>query len=168
MIPSGDLAEAVFFRSVMAFIRLFDTTSGGSGFAGGDPIAGQALNHPKIRGTVGSFRSMLYSQAKFLGDVSVFGGRQILGPIRAVMYHLARSIGDVTSVLNGTLGTRISHRLSGRATGRIVGFGSASLSFGKTYSAFPGGEGGRRIYQRVIGRSVNIGGSSIRFGGFGI
>jgi hypothetical protein len=94
----------------------------------------------------------------------VFGGRSFLGPIRTRMYHLARSIGDVSSVMNGTLNTRISNRLSGRVTGRIVGYGSASLSSGKTYSAFPGGEGGRRVYQRVVGRATNIGGSSLRLG----
>lgn len=167
MIPSGDLAERVLLASINAFLNLFNTNSGGSGFGSGDVEAGQALRHPRVRGTVGSFRSSLYHNAKFLGDVSVFGGRSIIGPARARMYHLARGLGDVSSIINGTLNQRISHRLSGRATGRIVGFGSASLSYGRTYSAFPGGEGGRRVYQRVVGRSVNLGSSSLNFGNLG-
>lgn len=165
MIPSGDLAERVFFASVIQFLKLFDTMDGGAGFGGGNVDAGKALRDPRVRGSVSQFRSMLYSQAKFLGDVSVLGGRGILGPMRAKMYMLARSIGDVSSAVQGTLGMRISHRLSGRTSGRIVGFGSASLSYGKTYSAFPGGEGGRRVYQRTVGRAINVGGfSNMRFG----
>lgn len=167
MIPSGDLAEKVFFASVLAFLDLFDTDTGGTGFGGGNIDAGRALSDPRVRGSISGFRSFLYSQAKFLGDVSVFGGRGLIGPLRSKMYLLARSIGDVTSIVGGTLGMRISRRLSGRTMGRIVGYGSASLSFGKTYSAFPGGEGGRRVYQRVVGRTTNIGFSGLRFGGMG-
>lgn len=166
MIPAGDLAEAVFVRSILEFIKLFDTDTGGAGFGvGGGPLAGQALQDPRIRGTVSSFRSQLYSTAKFLGDISVLGGRDIIGPARASMYSLARVLGDTSSIMTGTLGSRVSRRLSGRAFGRIAGYGSASLSFGKTYSAFPGGEGGRRAYQRFVGRSSNVGLSQFsRFG----
>ena len=166
MIPSGDLAEVVFFRSIVAFLQLFDTFTGGQGFGSGDPIAGQALNDPKIRSTVGGFRSLLYSTAKFLGDISVFGGREFIGPARGRMYSLAQKLGDVSSVTRGAIGTRITRRLQGRAIGRLAGFGSASLSFGKSYSAFPGGEGGRRVYQRAIGRGSSIGFGALSGGSF--
>lgn len=166
MIPSGDLAERVFFASVLQFLKLFDTNDGGAGFGGGNIDAGKALNDPRVRGSISGMRTLLYSGAKFLGDISVIGGREIFGPIRGQMYALARAMGDASSIVGGTLGQRLSRRLSGRTVGRIVGYGSASLSFGKTYSAFPGGEGGRRVYQRVVGRSTNIGFSGLSFGGF--
>lgn len=157
MIPSGDLAEQVLLASVQAFLNLFDTTTGGIGFGGGNIMAGKALQDPRVKGTLSGVRSFLYSQAKFLGDISVFGGRQVIGPMRGLMYNLARSIGDVSSIMQGTLDTRISRRLTGRAAGRLAGFGTASLSTGSTYSAFPGGAGGRRVYQRSIGRATSVG-----------
>ncbi len=167
MIPSGDLAEVVFIRSVLAFFQLFDTNNAGRGFGGGDPIASQALNDPRIKGSVSSVRSGLYSTAKFLGDVSVFGGRNFIGPSRARMYALAQGLGDVSSVMNRTLNQRITRRMQGRAVGRLAGFGTASLSFGKSYSAFPGGEGGRRVYQRAVGRTSSIGLGSLSASSFG-
>lgn len=167
MIPSGDLAEAVLMASIAEFLKLFDTNNSGMGFGSGNPLAGRALRDPRIKGSVGGLRSMLYSSAKFLGDVSVFGGREIFGPARGRMYSMARMLGDTSSVMQGTLNQRISHRLSGRATGKIAGFGVASLSHGASYSAFPGGAGGRRVYQRVVGRATNIGVSGLSWAGFG-
>lgn len=166
MIPAGDLAEKVLFASVDAFLNLFDTDNGGFGIGGGDLNASRAFSDSRVKGSIGSARSFLYSSAKFLGDVSVFGGRDIIGPARGVMYSLAKGLGDVNAVMRGQLNTRISRRLSGRATGRIAGYGSASLSTGTTYSAFPGGEGGRRVYQRAVGRFTNLGVSGLSFTNF--
>lgn len=163
MIPAGDLAEAVLMASIVEFIKLLDTNTGGVGFGSGNVMAGKALGDPRVKGTVSGVRSLLYSGAKFLGDVSVFGGREVIGPMRGLMYSMAKSIGDVSSVVGGTMDTRISRRLSGRAAGRIAGYGSASFSTGTSYSAFPGGEGGRRIYQRSIGRATNVGISGVSF-----
>lgn len=163
MIPAGDLAEQVLMASIVQFIKLLDTNTGGAGFGSGNVIAGKALQDPRVKGTVGGVRSLLYSGAKFLGDVSVFGGREVLGPMRGLMYNMAKSIGDVSSVMTGTMDTRISRRLSGRAAGRIAGYGSASFASGSTYSAFPGGSGGRRIYQRSIGRATSTGISGVSF-----
>lgn len=166
-IPGGDLAEQVVYRSILAYLKLFDTNNGGAGFGSGDIIAGRALQDPRIRGSISQFRSLLYSSAKFLGDVSVIGGREIFGPARARMYLLARALGDTSSILSGTLDQRISRRLSGRAVGKLAGVGTIAFSSGRTYSAFPGGEGGRRVYQRVVGRATNIGVSGFRWAGFG-
>ena len=99
---------------------------------------------------------------KALGDVSVFGGRGIIGPARGRMIGLARLIGDTSSFMSNTIGQRITMRLRGRATGHIIGFGSASLSHGASYSASAGGAGGRRIYQRVAGRYANISTGGVR------
>lgn len=167
MIPAGDLAEKVLFASVNQFLNLFNTNTGGGGFGSGDSVASQALQDPRVRGSVSGVRSLLYSSAKFMGDVSVFGGREIFGPARARMYTFARMLGDTSSIMRGTLDTRISRRMSGRATGKLAGFGVASLSHGSSYSAFPGGEGGRRLYSRSIGRATSIGVSGYSWAGLG-
>lgn len=168
MLPSADLIEPVFFQSVMAFINLVvNGADGAVGMGGG--IGGRALNDPRIKGSFSGLRSMLYSTAKALGDISVIGGRGVFGPLRATMYSLARGLGDVSSIMNRTIGTRITNRLGGRVTGRIIGFGSHSLSYSRTYSAFPGGSGGHRIYQRIAGRfgvGSNMGGSFGSISGF--
>lgn len=168
MIPSADLAEVVFIQSILAFLKLFDTNNAGRGFGAGNPVAGQALKDPRVQGSISGVRNLLYSQVKFLGDVSVFGGREFLGPIRGRMLFLAKGLGDVSSIMRGALNQRITRRLQGRAFGRLQGFGSASLSHSQSYSGFPGGEGGRRIYQRSVGRVSSIGLgrlSSFEFGG---
>lgn len=151
MLPSADLVEAVFFSSVSAFLNLLVTGGDGALGAGGGIMGGRALNDPRIKGSFSGLRSMLYSSAKALGDISVIGGRGIFGPLRAGMYSLARGLGDISSIMNRTISTRITNRLGGRVTGRIIGFGSHSLSYSRSYSAFPGGSGGHRIYQRIAG-----------------
>lgn len=167
MIPAGDLAEKALIRSVQAFLKLMDTNTGGAGLIGGDPISNRVMGDRRIRGSVGGVRTLLYSSAKFLGDVSVFGGREIFGPARAMMHSLAGTLGDVNSVMSGALSTRINTRLRGRAIGRISGYGVASFASGSTYSAFPGGAGGRRVYSRVVGRAGTLGFSGLNFGRFG-
>ena len=158
MIPAGDMAERAFVPSVIAFIGMIDTMTSGVGWAGGlSGPAGRASSDPRVKGSFTGLRSYLYSTEKALGDIAVFGGREVIGPTRSLMLGLARSLGDVSSIMNGVLGQRITTRLRGRATGRLIGFGSASLSAAKTYSGFPGGEGGHRIYQRAAGRVGNIG-----------
>lgn len=160
MTPSADLVERAFVPAVVGFL---DLLAGGQG-GGANGHAAPINNHPRVKGSFTNIRSFLYSGAKALGDVSVFGGRELFGPIRASMYKLARALGDVSSTMNATMGQRVTHRLAGRATGHILGYGSASLSFGKTYSSFPGGAAGHRIYQRAAGH-LGVGG--VGFGGLG-
>lgn len=150
MIPSGDMVEPIFLNAVISFINLLVT--GGEGSASVTGSGGRIMNHPQIKGSFSSLRTMLYSSSKFLGDVAVFGGRGFIGPARNLMLVTSRALGDVSSIMNRTVSTRISNRLGGRVTGRIIGFGSSTLSYSRTYSAFPGGAGGHRVYQRVAGR----------------
>lgn len=168
MLPSGDLAEAILYSSVHAFLDLL--VRGGDGMVGinGGRVGGRALSDPRIKGSFTGLRSALYSSAKALGDISVFGGRGVFGPLRSSMYSLARGLGDVSSIMNRTIGTRITNRLGGRVTGRIIGFGSHSLSYSRTYSAFPGGSGGHRVYQRIAGRfgKTGLGASSASISNF--
>lgn len=149
MMPAADLMEATLAAAVKAII--FAVIEGEGGGLGGSSLAMPVLSDPRVKNPFADLRTYLYSAAKLLGDVSVIGGRPLLGGLRASMYSMARGLGDVGSVMNGTLANRVQHRLQGRVTGRIIGFGSASLSFGRTYSAFPGGSGGHRIYQRIAG-----------------
>lgn len=148
MIPAADMMELALVGTVVAIVN---AVTGESHNLTGNAAASQVLSDPRVSNPYSGLRTFLYSSAKALGDVSVLGGRGLFGPLRASMYGMARGLGDVGSVMNRTLGTRVSNRLRGRLTGRIIGFGSSSLSFGRTYSAFPGGEGGHRVYQRFVG-----------------
>ena len=153
MIPSGDMAEVALYASVIGLVSLLDSNTGGMGFTSAGGAAGRpVLTDGRIQSPFGKYRSFLYSTAKALGDVSVFGGRGVLGPVRSSMYRLARLMGDIQAGMTGTVNRRIVNRLHGRVTGRIIGFGSASLSHSASYSAFVGGASGHRIYQRVAGR----------------
>ncbi len=153
MIPSGDMAEVALYASVIGLVSLLDSNTGGMGFSSAGGAAGrQVLNDSRIKTPFSKYRSFLYSTAKALGDVSVFGGRGVLGPLRSNMYQLARLMGDVQSTMNGLISRRVVNRLHGRVTGRIIGFGSQSLSHSASYSAFVGGASGHRIYHRLAGR----------------
>lgn len=152
MNPSADQIEPLFVSSVEEFVKLLATTTGGAGWG-----QNMATGSHQVRGSFTGVRSMLYSSAKALGDIAVFGGREFLGPIRGTMYGLARGLGDVSSIMNHTIGQRVTNRLRGRVTGHIIGFGSASLNYGRSYSGFVGGAGGHRIYQRIAGRYGTLG-----------
>lgn len=168
MLPALDLMEVALIASIEAIMRVVTTDNqGGDVFGGANQSSMPILTDPGVRAPFTAFRSFLYSTSKALGDVSVFGGRALFGPIRSEMNQMARILGDVSSTMTGTIQQRISRRLSGRVTGHIVGFGSRSLSFGKTYTAFPGGAGGHRIYQRIAGRYTNVRGVSA-FGSSGM
>jgi HK97 gp10 family phage protein len=149
--PAYDVMTAGLIGSVRAILgAVLSANGGGVGTTPG--IGGQVLGDERVGGVFTKYRSFLYSSAKALGDISVFGGRSVFGPLRAQMYGLARLMGDIDSSMNSTIGQRVSNRLQGRVTGRLIGYGSASLSFGKTYSGFIGGAGGHRIYQRFAGQ----------------
>lgn len=146
MIPAIDMIEKDFFRAFRDIAAIADTVTGQA------RISGDVGKDGRVRSPVSGMRSGLYSLSKVLGDISVFGGREFLSPVRAFALHGARLLGDTSSIMRGTLGTRISHRLRGRATGHLRGFGTASLFASKTYSGLPGGTGGQRIYNRFTGR----------------
>lgn len=173
MVIAGDAMEVLTVNSVIEFLKLVDTETGGSGFGGGAGVGGKGLGRvmsdPRVRNPFSRHRTFLYSGSRFLGDIAVFGGREVLGPVRASMLGMAKSLGDIGSIMNATLTTRITNRLRGRAVGRLTGFGSASLSHAKAYSGFPGGEGGHRVYQRAVGKfGTNVGFSSMSLGRFGL
>lgn len=155
MIPAIDMIEKDFFRAFLDIAKIADTVTGRAS------LRGQVGRDGRVRSPISGMRSGLYSISKVLGDISVFGGREFLSPIRKFALQGARLIGDVNAVMSGAAGMRVSHRLRGRATGRLQGFGSASLSFGKSYT---GSLGGQRVYNRFVGRisapliSTNIGG----------
>ncbi len=143
MIPAIDMVEKDFFRAFADIANIADTVTARVS------LRGDVGRDSRIRSPIGRLRSGLYSVSKVLGDISVFGGRAHLSPIRAFALQAARLLGDVDSVMRGAVGMRVSHRLRGRATGRLQGFGSASLSASKTYT---GGLAGQRVYNRLVGR----------------
>jgi hypothetical protein len=145
--PSGDLAGAVLARSMASLMNMV-----ASGRFSGGGMSQDVSGDPRVASAFTKYRSFLYDSSKLLGDIAVFGGREILGGPRRAMLGLARSLGDISASVGGTVGQRVTHRLSGRVTGHLVGFGSHSLSASRTYSGFAGGTGGHRVYQRVAGR----------------
>ena len=143
MLPAVDMIEKDFIRAFVEIAKIPDQLSrtGLSGDVGRDS---------RVRSPISALRSGLYSTSKFLGDISVLGGRSTLSPIRGFALSMARLLGDMNAAMTGQIATRFSTRLRGRATGRLAGFGSASLTASKTYSgSFTGGQ---RIYNRLVGR----------------
>lgn len=166
--PAYNVMTAGLLGSVHAILGAV-LSANGVGLSGGSGPAGQVIMDERVRAPFSKFRSFLYSSAKALGDISVVGGRSVFGPLRAQMYGMARLLGDVGAGMSGTIGQRVTHRLQGRVTGRLIGFGSASMSGGNTYSAFIGGAAGHRIYQRIAGQhskgfAFGDGGMVARFG----
>ncbi len=155
MIPAVEMIENDFIRAFGDIAKIADTVTGQAS------LRGDVGRDGRIRSPIGRLRSGLYSVSKVLGDISVFGGRAHLSPIRAFALQAARLLGDVNSIMSGAVGMRVSHRLRGRVTGRLQGFGSASLSASKSYT---GNLAGQRVYNRFVGRlsapivSTDIGG----------
>jgi hypothetical protein len=104
----------------------------------------------------GKYRAYLYSFEKSLGDIGAFGLSPLVSGPRQAALRGARAIGDIDSVMSRTVGTRIAHRLEGRASGRIIGYGRRFFSSGANYSSFIGGTVGARIYHRTVARYVNL------------
>ena len=152
MMPAGDVMEKLLFESFKAFAKLVGLTHAPTQIGNVQGPSGNVLADQRVHSPFTQARSFLYSTSKFLGDISVFGGREMFGPARALTLSLARSLGDVSAIMSGAIGSRVTNRLGGRVTGKISGFGSASLQHSKSYSGFAGGASGHRIYQRVVGR----------------
>lgn len=47
--------------------------------------------------------------------------RNPISQIRSVLYSLARFLGDVSAVQKGTMGKRVARRAAGKITGRLLG-----------------------------------------------
>lgn len=152
MMPAGDVMEELLFRSIKAFARLAGLSNAPAQIGNVSGPTGNVLADPRVHSPFTAVRGFLYSTSKFLGDLSVFGFRETLGPARRLTLNLARSLGDVSAITQGAIGARVTNRLTGRVTGKISGFGSASLQHSASYSGFAGGASGHRIYQRVVGR----------------
>lgn len=146
MIPAIDLVEPAFVASMFDIATLTDQWK--------DPRGGIS-GHPPARAILSNLRSVLYTTSKAMGDINAFVGRDLFGGTRGSLLFSARILGDVNAVMSNAVSARISRRLSGRVTGRLAGYGSATLSHAKTYSAFPGGAAGHRIYNRVAGRVLS-------------
>jgi HK97 gp10 family phage protein len=144
MIPAVDMIEKDFIRTFEQIARIPDQITPRVMLSGGFG------RDRRARSPISSLRSGLYSISKFLGDISVFGGREFLSPIRSFAITGARLLGDVDATMRGRIGARFSHRLRGRAVGRLSGFGTASLTASKAYSG--SFTGGHRIYNRLVGR----------------
>jgi HK97 gp10 family phage protein len=145
MLPAIDMIEKDYIRAFTDIAKIPDQ------LAGQVRLTGDVGKHPGTRSVISRLRGRLYSTSKFLGDIAVFGATSSgLRDIRSFAIHTARLLGDVDAAMRGQIGRRFQHRLRGRATGRLSGFGSASLSASKSYTGSI--SGGHRIYNRAVGR----------------
>lgn len=114
-------------------------------------------NNGALQAMVNVTRSGLYKYSKALGDVAVIFGTRFISPVRSAMMTAAKELGDVNAIMNHTIATRISTRITGAVTGRGLGYVN-TVSVSKSYSAYPGGGGnagvGSRVYNRVAGRAT--------------
>lgn len=162
MIPAIDLVEPAFVATMFDIAMLADKWK--------EPRGG-AMSDQNVRSLISQLRGLLYTSSKAMGDVNALVGRNLFGGSRSIILGSARALGDVHAVMLQTVSTRVSRRLSGRVTGHLAGYGSASLSASATYSAFPGGAGGHRIYNRIAGRTLSTGAgnsSLLSFGRLGL
>ncbi len=144
MIPAIDMVEKDFIRAFVDIAKIADQLSTRVS------LQGDVGRDARVRNPISRLRSGLYSASKFLGDIAVFGGVGGLSPLRSNLLSMARLLGDVNASMTGAIGMRVSHRLRGRAVGRLAGFGSASLTASRSYTgSFTGGQ---RVYNRFVGR----------------
>jgi hypothetical protein len=47
--------------------------------------------------------------------------RDSIGQVRGFLYGLARALGDVSAVRKGKVGRRLARRVTGKASGRLLG-----------------------------------------------
>lgn len=105
-------------------------------------------------GVFGQYRKYLYSAEKALGDIQPFGLTSLLSGPRGQLLRGARLLGDLDSVMTNTIGMRVTRRLEGRISGKLIGFGRVPFQGGGSYSSFIGGRVGARIYQRQAAKIV--------------
>lgn len=160
MIPALDAYENPFVQTMLRIATIGDQ------FTGFDP---PASDDPHLNRIMQGWRRYLYTTQKAMGDIQAFGGIPGIGPLRSGVLGLARYLGDIQSIVGGTVGMRIQRRLRGRVTGNLIGVGSRTVFVDRSYSAFIGGAGGLRIYNRVAGHAM-AGGvfSGFRFGRFSL
>ncbi len=143
VVPAGEEIAPAWTAFCVEVARLADAYA---------PISDPFGSDPQVKSLITRLRSHLYSEAKALGDIAVLGGRGIIHPLRTGMYGLARGLGDLQSLMRGTVAARITRRLRGKVTGRLIGVGSASVTTTVDQSALIGGPAGKRIYTRIAGR----------------
>ena len=102
------------------------------------------------------WRSKLYRIERALGNIAVFApfGLRVpgTGKFRATILGMARHIGDIQAVMQRTVGLRFQRRLTGKATGRLIGLGSRTIFINQIQSARI--SGAQRLYNVQAGQLV--------------
>lgn len=149
MFPAADQVASAFINAFFELAKVVDKHASSSLSAPGR--AGKILSDQKVQSHFTGLRTHLYSMSKYLGDIAVLGGHQIINPIRGDMLRLSRGLGDVNAAMKNAVGLRIQTRLTGRISARAIGGGRASIFGGGVYSANFATSGGSRVYQRLAG-----------------
>lgn len=129
-----------------AFVELGRVARGGK-FSINEPLYGSDLN-----AYLGKWRKWLYTREKQLGDITPLGLGPSTSAQRALAIGTARLLGDIQAYVGKTVGLRFQRRLTGKVTGRLIGFGSHTIFTNVNYRTQIAA--GPRIYNRVAGRYV--------------
>lgn len=129
-----------------AFIELGKVARGGK-FIINEPLYGASLN-----AYLGKWRKWLYTREKQLGDINPLGIGPSTAAQRGFAIATARILGDIQAAVGRTVGLRFQRRLTGKVTGRLIGFGSHTIFTNVNYQTRI--SLGPRIYNRFAGRAV--------------
>lgn len=156
-----------FFRVIPGWVDVFEelakiAKSGSRGKFTTNPYSHELNARLRI------WRQHLYDLEKEIGDVLPLGfSVKGLGSIRSGLINTARSLGDIQAIVGQAVGARITRRLTGMVTGRLIGIGSHTVFGSSEYTTSI--SGGQRIYNRVAGRyMVRFTNQSSLFGGLGL
>lgn len=129
-----------------AFVELRKVARGAK-FSINEPLYGSDLN-----ALLGRWRKHLYTKEKQLGDITPLGLGPSTSAQRAFAIGTARVLGDIQAYVGKTVGLRFQRRLTGKVTGRLIGFGSHTIFTNVNYRTQIAA--GPRIYNRVAGKYV--------------
>ena len=107
-----------------------------------------------LQANMARLRAFLYGAEKLLGNRVIFGIRAPgLSRLRAGLLGGARILGDVQSVMGRVVGARISRRLTGKVTGRLIGVGSRTIFVNQSVTTQI--SGAQRIYNIRAGQAMS-------------
>jgi hypothetical protein len=140
MIPAAETVAPLFFDAMAQVAAIAAITA---------PLAGSPA--VAARDALDSARDRLYSASKFLGDLQILGVRTP-SALRTGLVSTAQILGDVSAAVRGSIGKRITTRVSGRF---IQGSLQASTTATVTGPSNQYRSGANRLYNRFAGRATS-------------
>lgn len=152
-----------YFRTLPGFLAALNelalVAAGGANRINTDPYK------PPVNSWIQRFRNRLYRYEKTIGDIVPLGLPGVVQRFRSGLVGSARVLGDIQSVVGRSVAGRISHRLTGKVTGRLIGIGSHTVFGSHQVTTI---NPGQRLYNREAGKYFSRYTSQTNlFGGFG-